>query len=521
MVAANVTTTQQFQLANKFAVLGNKEGETDEANQLALVNPINVSSPTAATQANGRSLNATAPAFDLKASGTKARKERNGTKEAEYTGEKTQEQRKESTSQWVNRTFALNNVTMNQSCQEIPSQATDPEEIAEQELLKKKVNWTGGKLWNNQTEEDPDEGDLSEGYEEEVVPEEETQGEEVRVNGNTNKGETDTPNLTPDPNITSPTHDPIIAEPIDPGDTGGGEKQQNAEKVGVVERETAGTDVQNEDDQNAKQLDKENVDKSMIPKPTENQIAAGSQAYLRTYYPHERQKSNKESKIQQEEVMKIFFLMTIYRNHRYLQRILDSNAANLIGASTCNINEAKQGILLVSSITYRAWKSNFYHHSKCSRYDGAELSPGIKASQHSHAAADNNHRYTRDHRKRRDNNAMNQAGKQGKSGTKMSFKGICLVGVNYYDRSRYDQIHTGGVKRDVSIQLNCKYSLTNSHLENTCGRKGLFLQVMELARFWTNWATYVIMRIGLGKATGTWTYLGYFLATFTKTNIMD
>lgn len=28
--------------------------------------------------------------------------------------------------------------------------------------MKQKVNWTGGRLWSNQTEEDLDEGDLSE-----------------------------------------------------------------------------------------------------------------------------------------------------------------------------------------------------------------------------------------------------------------------------------------------------------------------------------------------------------------------
>ncbi|OIT01019.1 hypothetical protein A4A49_60046, partial [Nicotiana attenuata] len=188
IVPAN-TQVQQVQTANKFAALENEESEVDGDNQLTLGNTNNVSIPSANTQATGRALNALAPAFDPKSSGKKTRMGKSGTNEAEQIGEKNQKQRKESTAQWVSRAFAVNKVTMNQSCPEISSQEIDPEEVAEQELIKQKVKWTGGKLWDDQTEDDPDEGDLLEGYEEENVPDEETQSKEVSGNGNANKGD--------------------------------------------------------------------------------------------------------------------------------------------------------------------------------------------------------------------------------------------------------------------------------------------------------------------------------------------
>ncbi|OIS97123.1 hypothetical protein A4A49_36898, partial [Nicotiana attenuata] len=147
-------------------------------------------------------------------------------------------------------------------CQEIPSQATDPEEIAGQQLLKQKVNWTGGKLWSNQTEEDPDEGDLSEGYEEEKIPDVETQGEEVSINGNNTKGDeqlgekstnmTDAPMEIVGSNTKinpSPTPDPTPAEPIDPGDPNKGKEQQIIEKDGLIEQENQNDDQLSNKDQ--------------------------------------------------------------------------------------------------------------------------------------------------------------------------------------------------------------------------------------------------------------------------------
>lgn len=169
----------------------------------------------------------------------------------EQAGEKSQERRRESTKQWINSTFTINNVSMNQSCHDVPSQSKDPEELAEQEVLKQNVKWAEGRLLDDQVEEDSNEGDLSEGYEEEKVPDEKAQGEEVNVNGNANKGDAqigesntnknDSPvettgqhtrlqqtETTPnnirisDPNSYIPSPEPVLAEPIDPGDTRGG-----------------------------------------------------------------------------------------------------------------------------------------------------------------------------------------------------------------------------------------------------------------------------------------------------------
>ncbi|OIS98068.1 hypothetical protein A4A49_06560 [Nicotiana attenuata] len=277
IIPAKLPVNRQIQVVNKFAVLENEESDVDGANQVATVNTNNISSPNATSQVSGRSLNAAAPVFYPISNGKKTRKENNGIKDAVHIGEKSNGQGKESTAQWVSRTFAVNNVIMNQSCQEIPSQATDPEELAEHELLKQKVNWTGGRLWSNQTEEDPDEGDLSEGYKEEAVPVGEEQGEEISVSGNTNKGEGQTGEKTTETTHTSmeivgsssklqridnssnpipitdgttdPTSDPRVEEPIDPGDTGEGKEEQNAERSGDIEKENevAAIDVQKND----------------------------------------------------------------------------------------------------------------------------------------------------------------------------------------------------------------------------------------------------------------------------------
>lgn len=85
--------------------------------------------------------------------------------------------------------------------------------------------------------------------------------------------------------ITDGTTDPTsdVEEPIDPGDTGEGEEEQNAEKIGDIEKENevAAIDVQKNDQMvstmNAEQGNTVATDKSIIPKPTNNQIIPNDQ----------------------------------------------------------------------------------------------------------------------------------------------------------------------------------------------------------------------------------------------------
>jgi len=56
--------------------------------------------------------------------------------------------------------------------------------IPEQESLKERVNYTGGRLWDQQQEEESDEGEFLEGYENmEEVQDKDPVVEEQGVNG--------------------------------------------------------------------------------------------------------------------------------------------------------------------------------------------------------------------------------------------------------------------------------------------------------------------------------------------------
>ncbi|OIS95842.1 hypothetical protein A4A49_21981 [Nicotiana attenuata] len=197
IVPAGAVTTQQIQTAKIFDVLKNDAGEGDDNNRLVVVDSTQkIATPT--PKETGRGLNPTAPIFSpiSPRSGTAT--------ETTYTNidatvvnktntvkEKGHEEVRESTAQWVNGAFGGNNVTMYQSCQEVPSQSLDTNDIAEQELLKAKINFVGGRLWCDQMEDDSDEGNFSEGLEDDVNETmneyEDQHGEEISVNGKNNK----------------------------------------------------------------------------------------------------------------------------------------------------------------------------------------------------------------------------------------------------------------------------------------------------------------------------------------------
>lgn len=99
IVTANVATTQQIQIANKFGAFENEESEADGDNQLAIANTNNVLSQITTSQATRKSLNAASPTFTPKSAGAKASNKGNGTKDDTHIREKRQEQRKESTAQ--------------------------------------------------------------------------------------------------------------------------------------------------------------------------------------------------------------------------------------------------------------------------------------------------------------------------------------------------------------------------------------------------------------------------------------
>lgn len=85
---------------------------------------------------------------------------------------------RESTSQWVNTTFGQD-VTTNQSCQEIPSQNVDSTATSELD----RIQVDASKLWSDQAEEDSEEGEYGfESDEEGPMEDQEQEVEEQSVN---------------------------------------------------------------------------------------------------------------------------------------------------------------------------------------------------------------------------------------------------------------------------------------------------------------------------------------------------
>ncbi|OIT19477.1 hypothetical protein A4A49_41156 [Nicotiana attenuata] len=247
------------QTSNQFAILEGDYSGDMQNNQLAVVEEvqeISLNSAAAKTNQGGKGtvqnqvmrntrtsprssgkLNAAATVFDPNTTRKEATKEGLSSNPSRNTN-------KEFTAQWVNRAFLDPNVTTNQSCQEIPSQSLYTSVIPEQENLKDRVNFIGGRLWCQQHEEESYEGEFLEGHEDvEEVHVEDPDVEEQSVNGKRDrsevqgvvdginaKGATDQPlqldqyHINPNslsiPNQESSSvekQDPI-AQPKDPGD---------------------------------------------------------------------------------------------------------------------------------------------------------------------------------------------------------------------------------------------------------------------------------------------------------------
>ncbi|OIT19748.1 hypothetical protein A4A49_40203 [Nicotiana attenuata] len=173
-----INTIDAVQTANKLAALQTEE-ESTEGNQLAIVE----AGDTTPIQ---KELNPGAAIFTPKSTGVaSSKRDIAGSNSREIQVIKaTATTGNESTSQWVNRTFSVRNVTTNQSYQEIQSQSLDMSTILEQENLKDKVTFSGGKLWCEQHEEESDEGEFLEGHEDvEEVKDKDPDLEEQSVNG--------------------------------------------------------------------------------------------------------------------------------------------------------------------------------------------------------------------------------------------------------------------------------------------------------------------------------------------------
>ncbi|OIT19316.1 hypothetical protein A4A49_58484, partial [Nicotiana attenuata] len=99
--------------------------------------------------------------------------------------EMVEDNQRDSTVDWVNRAFNANTVATNQSCQEVPSQATEIDANLRNINITEDIQAEGRKIWSQQVEEDSDEGELPEGACGEVESsDEEVDQEEQSVNNN-------------------------------------------------------------------------------------------------------------------------------------------------------------------------------------------------------------------------------------------------------------------------------------------------------------------------------------------------
>lgn len=154
----NVVVVQKQIQANSNAMVVQKNWAVEEPNnQLVVVEYGNNQTPTPSTTPTGKTLNAAAPEFNPTSPRTGVSKDGNKDSSIDKVKEKFAPN-KESTSQWVQRTFGGNLVATNTSCQEIPSQ----DSFDANKLVKEsgKIQLGEGKLWSHQTKEDSEENEL-------------------------------------------------------------------------------------------------------------------------------------------------------------------------------------------------------------------------------------------------------------------------------------------------------------------------------------------------------------------------
>ncbi|OIT19230.1 hypothetical protein A4A49_57753, partial [Nicotiana attenuata] len=173
------TNDQQIQTSNMFAVLEVQDG--DEAGRDRAVE-VEVRSTANST----RKLNPTAAGFTPKSTGMGSTTRKGNTdKHKTRNNASTEDIQRESTTSWVNRAFNSNVVATNQSCQDVPSQATEIDATLKNINDIDGIQADGRKIWSQQVEEDSEEGELPEGACGEVESsDEEIEQEEQSVNNN-------------------------------------------------------------------------------------------------------------------------------------------------------------------------------------------------------------------------------------------------------------------------------------------------------------------------------------------------
>ncbi|OIT19121.1 hypothetical protein A4A49_64161, partial [Nicotiana attenuata] len=178
-VVAEGSNNQQIQTSNMFAVLEVQEDDDAGINQIVEVG-------NKSTVNSTMKLNHTAAVFTPKSTGIGSTTSKEDTeKHKSKNNEMVEDNQRDSTVAWVNRAFNANTVATNQSCQEVPSQATEIDATLRNINVTEDIQAEGRRIWSQQVEEDSDEGELPEGACGEVESsDEEVEQEEQSVNNN-------------------------------------------------------------------------------------------------------------------------------------------------------------------------------------------------------------------------------------------------------------------------------------------------------------------------------------------------
>ncbi|OIT20147.1 hypothetical protein A4A49_65944, partial [Nicotiana attenuata] len=178
-VVADGSNNQQIQTSNMFVVLEVQEDDDAGINQVVEVG-------NKSTVNSTMKLNHTVAVFTPKSTGIGSTTSKEDTeKHKSKNNETVEDNQGDSTIAWVNRAFNANTVATNQSCQEVPSQATEIDATLRNINVTEDIQAEGRRIWSQQVEEDSDEGELLEGACGEVESsDEEVEQEEQSVNNN-------------------------------------------------------------------------------------------------------------------------------------------------------------------------------------------------------------------------------------------------------------------------------------------------------------------------------------------------
>ncbi|OIS97324.1 hypothetical protein A4A49_02689 [Nicotiana attenuata] len=383
-----------------FAALEDQDGANEENNQLVVVEDNSPARILADNIPAPKKLNPTAAVFTPKSTGVESTSRR--VKEGNVNDKEkaiVEGAQKESTATWVSRTFNENLVATNQSCQEIPSQATEIDATLTLTNVNGNLQLDGRKIWSQQVEEDPEEG---------PNPSKDIPPDKLNIPAEKQAGGTD-----------------LVVEQAE------GQIALVQTEIGMEKANLGVSDsIQSCENTDAASASKQIVNATNKSQDKFSAALVSTGIHLKLTESKEHAKlEEKEQKVNRKEEEKTVTLKTFYKIHWHRQGNLSSISAILTGAPTCNTRKANQGRHLSNTSNRRAGQSS---QSRGSRPDSAGILSGTK---HLHAAATGN----------QDASIGEGNKKIDNSRTRMSFREENLERDGQNDRSRWTKMDTMSV----------------------------------------------------------------------------